>query len=117
VTTLKIVQKFPSALAILLSMMIQAGCAGLVGSGSTSPSSPGNPSSNPTPAFSIAPVSLNFGSQPLNTPTAAQILTLYNGGKGTLTIGQVTVTGTNSADFSQTNTCPTSPTTLASGGS
>ena len=47
----------------------------------------------------------------------AQSVTLTNSGNAALTINGISVTGTNSADFGQTNTCPTGPSTLAAGSS
>ena len=61
-----------------------------------------------TPAVTFAPTSLTFASQALNTTSAAQTITLTNTGTAVLTISSVTVTGTNTGDFAQTNACPAS---------
>ena len=53
------------------------------------------------PLVSLAPASLTFGSQILNTTTSSQAVTLTNTGTATLTITSV-VAGSN---FSATNTC------------
>jgi hypothetical protein len=76
---------------------------------------------NPTPAVGLAPTTLTFTSQLLNTPSAAQTVTLTNTGTGPLTISSITVTGTNAGDFAETSTgataCPITPpaTPLAAG--
>lgn len=61
-----------------------------------------------TPAVTFAPTSLAFASQPLNTTSAAQTITVTNSGTAALTISGVTLTGTNAGDFAQTNACPAS---------
>jgi hypothetical protein len=69
------------------------------------------------PAASLSPSSLNFGSQVQGTSTAPQTLTIKNTGNTALTISSIAITGANAGDFSETNTCPASPNTLAPGGS
>jgi hypothetical protein len=64
---------------------------------------------NPAPAVTLAPTSLTFGSQLLNTTSAAQPVTLTNTGTGPLTISSIAASG----DFAQTNTCGTLPAMLA----
>jgi hypothetical protein len=66
-------------------------------------------------AVSLSPTSLTFGNQLLNTTSTAQPVTLTNSGTAPLTITSVSITGTNSGDFAQSNTCPLSPNTLAAG--
>jgi Abnormal spindle-like microcephaly-assoc'd, ASPM-SPD-2-Hydin/Beta-propeller repeat len=70
---------------------------------------------NPTPAVMLAPTSLAFGNQQLNTTSTAQIVTLTNTGTGPLTINTIAASG----DFAETSTgataCPISPATLAAG--
>lgn len=68
----------------------------------------------------VAPVAtfsapLTFSSQPVGTSSSSQNLALTNTGNSALTISSIAITGTNSGDFSQTNTCPTSTQTLAAG--
>ena len=58
-----------------------------------------------TPTASLAPTSLTFASQNLNTSSTAQSVTLSNTGTAALTISGITIGGTNAGDFSQTNTC------------
>jgi hypothetical protein len=69
------------------------------------------------PAVTLAPTSLSFGNQRTGTTSATQSVTLTNSGNAALTISGIAVTGTNSADFAQTNNCPISPSTLAAGAS
>ena len=59
-------------------------------------------------AVSLAPTSLAFGNQTTGTPSAGQSVTLTNTGSATLTISSISVTGTNSGDFGQTNNCASS---------
>src|SRR5439155_516230 len=65
------------------------------------------------PGVSLSPASVSFGSQAVNTTSAAQAVTLTNNGSSALTITSVSITGPNSGDFAQTNNCPLSPSTLA----
>jgi two-component sensor histidine kinase len=57
---------------------------------------------------SIAPGSVVFGNQTINTTSAAQIVTLTNTGNAALSIAGITVTETNAGDFAQTNACGSS---------
>ena len=66
-------------------------------------------------SVSLAPGSLTFGSQTVNTTSTAQTVTLTNGTNSALTINSISFTGANAADFAQTNTCPASTSTLAAG--
>jgi len=63
-------------------------------------------------AVSVAPTSLAFGSQTVNTTSAAQTVTLTNGANAALTINSISFSGANGSDFSETNNCPA---TLANG--
>jgi dienelactone hydrolase len=56
----------------------------------------------------IVPYALNFGTVVLNSRSSPHSVTLTNTGTAALSITGITITGTNSADFSQTNTCNTS---------
>jgi hypothetical protein len=58
-----------------------------------------------TPAVMLSATSLNFGGQLVTTASAAQNVTLTNNGTATLNISSIAVTGANSGDFSETNTC------------
>jgi hypothetical protein len=63
-----------------------------------------------TPVAGVSPASLAFTSQPVGTTSAAQNVTLSNTGNATLTFtgSGISISGTNSGDFAQTNTCGTS---------
>src|SRR5207245_1125676 len=67
------------------------------------------------PSLSPSPVP-SFGSQNVNTTSAAQVVTLSNPSGAALTITSIGFTGTNPGDFGQTNNCPLSPSTLAANG-
>jgi len=60
------------------------------------------------PNVGLSPSSLSFGNQPLGTMSAPQIVTVINTGSANLTITGVSFSGSDAADFSQTNTCGTS---------
>jgi hypothetical protein len=66
------------------------------------------------PGATLSPTALTYPNQIVKTPSAAQVVTLTNSGLAPLTITSIAITGTNSADFSQTTTCGT---TLASNAS
>ena len=65
-----------------------------------------------TPVVSLSPTSLSFGNQQVNTTSAAQAVTLTNTGDAALTIQGIELNGSQSGDFHQQNTCPS---TLAAG--
>src|SRR5207245_4269414 len=54
------------------------------------------------------PTCRSFSTQQVNTTSPAQTVTLTNTGSGTLAITSLVITGTNSGDFAQSNTCGTS---------
>jgi hypothetical protein len=54
---------------------------------------------------SVAPGSLTFPAQAVGSTSAPQVVTLTNGQNIPLNISNLGFTGTNSGDFSQTNTC------------
>jgi len=62
----------------------------------------------------LSPSSLNFGSIKVGQPSSPKPITLKNLGTTTLSITSIAVTGTNSGDFTQTNTCGAS---VGAGGS
>lgn len=66
-----------------------------------------------TPGILFAPASLSFSSQNVGTATAAQTITVTNNGSAVLAISSIGIAGANPSDFSQTNTCPIAPSTLA----
>ncbi len=59
-------------------------------------------------AVSLSPTSLTFATQTVNTTSAAQSVTLTNTGSAVLYITAMAITGTNSGDFAETNTCGSS---------
>jgi Abnormal spindle-like microcephaly-assoc'd, ASPM-SPD-2-Hydin len=61
-----------------------------------------------TPTASLGVASLTFSSQTVGALSAAQTLTLTDTGTGPLNITSITIGGTNSSDFAETNTCGTS---------
>ena len=67
-----------------------------------------------TTGVSLSATTLSFGTQPVATTSAAQTLTLNNGGSVPLSISGLTITGANSGDFVEVaDTCGSS---LAGGG-
>jgi len=56
----------------------------------------------------LSPASVAFGNQTVGTSSAAQKVTLTNGGDIPLTFNSITITGTNPASFTQTNNCGSS---------
>ncbi len=67
-----------------------------------------------TPAISLTPTSLSFGSVNTGSSSSAQLITVKNTGTAALTITSLSVTGANIADFPTTTTCSSS---LAAGSS
>jgi hypothetical protein len=61
------------------------------------------PAAGGSAVLSASPTSLTFGSQAVNTTSAAQTVTVTNAGTASVTVSSVTTTG----DFLQTNTCGT----------
>jgi hypothetical protein len=59
------------------------------------------------PVADLAPVGLVFATQHLGTASSAQTATLSNSGGAALSSIVISIVGTNSADFGQTNTCGT----------
>ena len=59
-------------------------------------------------AVSLSPTTLSFGSVSVGSSSGAQIVTLSNSGSSSVSITGITVTGTDSGDFSQTSNCGTS---------
>ena len=58
-----------------------------------------------TPAVSLSPTSLAFGSQPVGKTSTARTVTLSNTGRAALSITGLAIKGTNGSNFAQTNTC------------
>ncbi len=57
------------------------------------------------PVVTLSPTSLTFANQLLNTTSQGQKVTLTNTGNGALTVTSLSISGTNSTEFTQTNTC------------
>ncbi len=65
----------------------------------------------------LTPGSLNFGTVSANHSSAAQTATLKNTGTTPLIISSIAFTGSNSGNFTQSNTCPSSSSSLGAGSS
>lgn len=74
-------------------------------SASGSPHSVALTGTGTTPVVMLSMTSINFSGQLVTTPSAGQNVTLTNNGNATLNITSITITGANSSDFSETNTC------------
>jgi hypothetical protein len=90
----------------------QTGTSGNTPSGTTQTDTSGNTSGivqgTRATVLSLSSTSLGFGSQPVQTTSAAQTITLINSDATTLNIASLTVTGANAGDFVQTNSCGSS---------
>ncbi len=62
----------------------------------------------PVPVVTLSATTVAFGTQQNNVASGIKTVTLSNTGTGPLNITGFTITGTNSTDFTQTNTCGTS---------
>jgi hypothetical protein len=78
-----------------------------------SPQSVGLSGTGTAPAVSLSSTSLSYSSQLIGTPSSAQSVTVTNNGTAPLSITSIALGGANAGDFSQTNTCPNPPATLA----
>jgi len=67
------------------------------------------------PVVSVFPNAVNFGKEKVGGTTTAQTITIGNPSGTPITIDSIKLTGTDAADFAQTNTCPAPPSTLAPG--
>jgi hypothetical protein len=74
----------------------------------------GSGTNETAPGVSLSPTSLSFGNHQVNTTSAAQTVTLKNTGNADLAIKGIGLSGPNSSDFHQQNTCTG---TLAAGAS
>jgi uncharacterized repeat protein (TIGR01451 family) len=57
------------------------------------------------PAITLSPGSLIFSSRLVGSPSPPLTISMSNSGNATLNIASIAIAGTNSGDFSQTNTC------------
>jgi len=69
----------------------------------------------PASAATLDKTTLTFTPELVGSTSAAQVITLTAHGTAPLTITTIAVTGTNSGDFAENDTCPKSPATLALG--
>ena len=84
---------------------------GLTGTGT---SGGGGGGTGSTPSITLSTTSLAFGSQPVDTTSSAQTVTLTNVGSAALSITSFAITGTNASNFVEVgNTCGSS---VAAGG-
>src|SRR6266853_5717501 len=60
------------------------------------------------PMATLNPTSLSFGNQIVGTTSGPKGIQLKHTGNGALTISSIAISGTNAADFAQTNNCPSS---------
>ncbi len=92
--------------------------AGGMGTASTGKSGPGSPQKVPLTGTStyvqLVPTTLNFGTQPVGTRSLARKITLTNKGNSAVKITGIAITGADTGDFAETNTCGKS---VASGAS
>jgi len=56
----------------------------------------------------LTPSSVNFGNQPVHTTSPPKKVTVSNKGSSTVTITSIAISGRNSGDFAETNTCRSS---------
>ena len=89
----------------------QTGTVNITDSASNSPQTIALMGSGMLP-MSLNPGSLTFSKQKVGTTSAPRSITVTNHEKVTVTFDSITITGTNSSDFAQTNTC----TSVAAGG-
>lgn len=81
--------------------LVKSGIDGEAAAGQPDPRAPVSPQS---PIVMFQPASLDFGTVRYSQ-TKTLTTTLTNVGNATLTISSITITGTDTADFSQTHTC------------
>ena len=65
------------------------------------------------PGVTLSGASLAFGAQNVGVSSGPLTVGITNAGSAALTIGSIVVSGAGSSQFSQTNNCPASPSTLA----
>src|SRR5207245_5262439 len=70
------------------------------------------PPSSGSPAVGLSSSSLTFGDQTVSSTSAVQSVTLTNTGNRSLAISNIGITGSDTADFAQTNNYHTRATTL-----
>jgi FtsP/CotA-like multicopper oxidase with cupredoxin domain len=60
---------------------------------------------NSPPVAGVSPTAVAFGYGQVGVATATKRVTVSNTGLGQLLVGAISISGTNAADFTQTNTC------------
>jgi hypothetical protein len=80
----------------------------LTDTGTGSPQSIALSGTGVIPTATLAPMSLNFGNVNLGTSSSPLTATLTNSGTAALALSSIGISGTNSNDYSETNTCGTS---------
>ena len=90
----------------------------LNGTITVSDNAPGNPQEVPLTGTGTfverVPSSVHFGTQPVGTKSVAKTIRLTNKGFSTVNIQSISITGTDSGDFAETNNCGTQIATGAS---
>jgi hypothetical protein len=61
-----------------------------------------------TQSVSFSPTALTFPPQGVDTPSAAQTVTMTNSGNTSFPLSSIATTGANAGDFAETNNCPSS---------
>jgi len=69
------------------------------------------------PVIGIFPNALNFGTEKVGIKSDRQTITVGNPSGTPISISKPKITGADAADFSETTTCPTAPSTLVAGAS
>jgi hypothetical protein len=84
----------------------------LTGSVSATDNAPGSPQKlalrGTGTYIQLMPTGLNFGNQPVGTKSLPKTIALTNKGSVTVSMTGISITGTNTSDFAETNTCGTS---------
>ena len=62
----------------------------------------------PVPRIAVSPKKLTFPATPIGTPSAALAVTVTSTGSAPLVNNGISITGTNYADFAETDNCPAS---------
>src|SRR5262249_41362661 len=74
----------------------------------------GLPIGTTVPIVSLSTSAIDFGQEAVGVTSVPSTVTLTNTGNAPLNIGSITISGSNSSEFGQTNTCGSS---IAGGGS
>ena len=66
-----------------------------------------------TPGAGLAPMRLTFANELITASSSSQPIVVTNTGNAHLAISSISISGTNGGDFSQSGSCPVSPSLLA----